>query len=134
MSTCQIWVAASSDPLLVLHISQLDCFLLGGRGRRLVVTSDRQLIDNHSRNCPKERSHNWNPPPVGRLTNPGKQKESAQGKKCSLSIRIFAPGSAAMQDLTLCCHHHPLAQDSSTCTPAELPRQTLPHNTHKQTL
>lgn len=131
MNTCQIWVAAFSDPLLVLHVSQLDCFMLRGRWRRLIVTSNCQLIDNHSCNCPKERSDNWNPPPVWWLTIPGKQKERAQGKDCSLSV-IFALGSGAMQDLTLPSHHHPLAQDNSTCTSAELPRQTLPH-THKHT-
>lgn len=132
MNTCQSWVAASSDPLLVLHVSQLDCFLLRGRWRRLIVTSNHQLIDNHSCNCPKERSNNWNPPPVGRFTNPGKGKESAQGKNCSLSIRIFALGSGAMQDLTLSSHHHSLGQDNTTCTSAELPRQMLPR-THTHT-
>lgn len=126
-------MAASSDPLLVLHISQLDCFLLRGRRRRLIMTANRQLIDNHSRHCPKERSDNWNPPPVGGLTNPGKQKERAQDKNCSLSTRIFALGSGAMQDLTLCRHHNPLAQDSSTCASAGLPRQKLLH-TITQTL
>lgn len=76
MNVCQTWVAASSDPFLVLHVGQFDCFLLRGRWRRLIVASNHQLIDHHSSNSPKERSNNWNPPPL--LTSPGKHKGNAQ--------------------------------------------------------
>lgn len=111
MNVCQIWVAASSDPFLVLHVSQLDCFLLGGRWRRLIVTSNHQLIDHHTCNGPKKRSNNWNPPPL--FTSPGKQKENIQGKNCILRIRIFMFGSGTMQDLVI-SNHHWLAKDNST--------------------
>lgn len=126
MSVCQIWVAASSDPFLVLHISQLDSFLLRGRWRRLIMTSNHELIDHHSRNSPKERSNDWNPPPL--LTSPGKQKESAQGKNCSLSIGIFVFGSGTMQDLVISNHHHWLAKDNSTCMSTAISKSDIaPH-------
>jgi len=77
MNVCHIWMAAFSDPFLVLHVGQLDCLLLRGRWRRLIMTSNHQLVDYHSRNGPKERSNNWDPPPL--LTSPVKQEGNAQG-------------------------------------------------------
>jgi len=76
------------------------------------MTSNHQLIDHHSCNGPKERSNNWNPPPL--FTSPEKQKENGQGKNCSLGIRIFMFGSGTMQSLALSKHHHQLAKGRST--------------------